>query len=81
MKIQEVILRAVAKKITWVQAAEILGLCERQMLCWKERYEEFVYHGLFDHCLGEPSPRRVPLTIVKRGRCSSARARYRRHAQ
>jgi hypothetical protein len=38
MKIQEVILRAVAKKITWVQAAEILGLCERQMRRWKERY-------------------------------------------
>jgi hypothetical protein len=31
MKIQEVILRAVAKKITWTQAGEILGLCERQM--------------------------------------------------
>jgi hypothetical protein len=26
MKIQEVILRAVAKKITWVQAAEIIGI-------------------------------------------------------
>ncbi len=30
MKIQEVILRAVAKKITWTQAGEIIGLCERQ---------------------------------------------------
>jgi hypothetical protein len=27
MKIQEVILRAVAKKITWAQAGEIIGLC------------------------------------------------------
>ena len=31
MKIQEVILRAVAKKITRAQAGEIIGLCARQM--------------------------------------------------
>jgi hypothetical protein len=30
MKIQEVILRAMAKKITWWQAAEILGFSDRQ---------------------------------------------------
>jgi hypothetical protein len=30
MKVQEVILRAVAKKITWAQAGEVIGLCERQ---------------------------------------------------
>ncbi len=29
MKVQEVILRAMAKKITWWQAAEILGLSDR----------------------------------------------------
>ena len=80
MKIQEVILRAVAKKISWVQAGEIIGLCERQMRRWKERYEEFGHDGLFNHRLGKRSPRRVPLTIVKRRRCSAARARYRRHA-
>ena len=31
MKIQEVILRAMAKKITWWQAAEIIGISDRQM--------------------------------------------------
>jgi len=65
MKIQEVILRAVAKKITWAQAGEIIGLCERQMRRWKERYEEFGYDGLFDHRLGKPSPKRVPLATVE----------------
>jgi hypothetical protein len=65
MKIQEVILRAVAKKITWTQAGEIIGLCERQMRRWKERYEEFGYDGLFDHRLGKPSPKRVPLATVE----------------
>ena len=45
MKVQEVIMRAMAKKITWAQAGEIIGLCERQMRRWKERYEEFGYDG------------------------------------
>jgi transposase len=65
MKIQEVILRAVAKKITWRQAGEIIGLGERQMRRWKERYEEFGYDGLFDRRLGKPSPKRVPLATVE----------------
>ena len=39
MKVQ-VILRAMAKRTTWWQAAEILGISARQMRRWKERYEE-----------------------------------------
>ena len=31
MKVQEVILRALAKKITWWQAAEIIGISDRSM--------------------------------------------------
>ncbi len=31
MKVQEAILRALAKKITWWQAAEIIGISDRQM--------------------------------------------------
>jgi hypothetical protein len=31
MKVQEVILRAMARKITWWQAAEIIGISDRQM--------------------------------------------------
>ena len=31
MKVQEVIMRAMAKKITWAQAGEIIGLCDRRM--------------------------------------------------
>ncbi len=60
MKLQEVILRALAKKITWEQAAEIIGISDRQMRRWKRRYEEFGYDGLFDHRLGKPSPRYAP---------------------
>jgi transposase-like protein len=48
MKVQEVILRAVAKKITWWQAAEIIGISDRSMLRWRERYEQFGFDGLLD---------------------------------
>ena len=37
MKVQEVILQAMSKKITWWQAAEILGFGDRHMRCWRER--------------------------------------------
>jgi len=48
MKVQEVILWAMAKRITWWQAAEIIGISDRQMRRWQERYEEFGFRGLFD---------------------------------
>ena len=65
MKVQEVILRALAKKITWWQAAEIIGISDRQMRRWRERYEEFGYDGLFDRRRGKPSPKRVPVQRVE----------------
>ena len=66
MKVQEVILRAMAKKITWWQAAEIIGISDRQMRRWHERYEEFGFRGLFDRRRGKPSPKRVPLAVVEK---------------
>src|ERR1700739_4209032 len=65
MKVQEVILRALAKKITWWQAAEILGISDRQMRRWKERYEQEGYDGLRDRRCGKPSIRRVPVATVE----------------
>jgi len=65
MKIQEVILRAMARKISWFQAAEILGFSDRHLRRIRERYEEFGYDGLFDRRLGKPSPKRVPLATVE----------------
>src|SRR5262249_56885905 len=66
MKIQEVILRAMAKKITWWQAAEILGFSDRHLRRMRERYEQFGYESLFDRRRGQPSPRRVPLATVEK---------------
>ena len=65
MKVQEVILRAMAKKITWWQAAEIIGISDRSMRRWRERYEEHGYDGLIDRRGGRPSQKRVPLAQVE----------------
>ncbi len=64
MKLQDVMLRAMAKRITWYQAAEILGLSGRQMLRWQTRFKHEGYEGLFDR-RGTPSPKRVPLETVE----------------
>src|SRR3982074_2886695 len=65
MKLQDVMLRAMAKRITWYQAAEILGLSGRQMLRWQTRFKHEGYEGLFDRRRGTPSPKRVGLETVE----------------
>jgi transposase len=66
MKIQEVLLRAMARKITWWQAAEILGFSDRHLRRIRERYEEFGYESMFDKRRGQPSPKRVPMATVEK---------------
>src|SRR4029077_11151571 len=66
MKVQEVMLRAWAKKITWWQAAEILGISDRHLRRIRERYEQFGYFGLVDGRRGQPSPKRVPVARVEK---------------
>src|SRR5437868_12617825 len=66
MKVQDVMLQAMAKKISWWQAAEILGISDRHMRRMRERYEEFGYDGLFDRRRGRPSTKRVPLATVEK---------------
>src|SRR6202140_2210162 len=66
MKVQDVMLQAMAKKITWWQAAEILGISDRHMRRWRERYEQEGYNGLMDRRRGQPSRRRVPLAVVEK---------------
>lgn len=61
MKVQEVILRAISGQILWMEAAEVLGITDRQMRRWKRRYEEYGYDGLYDRRKKMPSPKRMPL--------------------
>lgn len=65
MKAQEVILRAMDGRLKWDQAAEILGISDRQMRRWKQRYEQGGYDGLFDRRRQQSSPKRVPLEVVR----------------
>jgi hypothetical protein len=64
MKVQELILRAMAKKLIGWHAAEIIAISDGQMRRWRERYEEFRYDGLFDRQRGQPSPQPVPLAMA-----------------
>jgi transposase len=65
MKLQDVLLKAMAKKITWWEAAEIIGVTDRTMRRWRERLEAEGYSGLLDRRKGKPSDRRVPLAKVE----------------
>ena len=65
MKLQDVLLKAMAKKITWWEAAEIIGVTDRTMRRWRERLDEHGYSGLGDRRKGKPSVRRVPLAIAE----------------
>jgi hypothetical protein len=59
MKLQDVLLKAMAKKITWWEAAEIIGVTDRTMRRWRERLEEGGYSGLADRRKGKPSEKRT----------------------
>lgn len=65
MKLQDVLLKAMAKKLSWVTAAEIIGVTPRTMRRWRERLEEHGYDGLADRRKGKPSFRRVALKTVE----------------
>jgi len=72
MKLQDVLLKAMAKKITWWEAAEIIGVTARTMRRWRERLEKEGYSGLVDRRKNRPSDRRVP-----RGRVEEVLRLYR----
>jgi transposase len=67
MKVQDVLLKAMAKKITWWAAAEIIELTDRTMRRWRERPEEGGCAGLADRRKGRPSPRAIPVATVEKG--------------
>jgi hypothetical protein len=66
MKLQDVLLKAMAKKITWWDAAEIIGVSDRTTRRWRERIEAVRYGGLADRWKGKPSGRRVALAVVEK---------------
>jgi len=65
MKIQDVLLKAMAKKITWWAAAEIIGVTDRTMRRWRERMAKDGYAGLADLRKGKPSSQRISLKTAE----------------
>lgn len=65
MTIQEVLLRAYAGKISWIEAAEILDYSPRHLRRIREKHQRFGFHGLMDKKQGKPSHRRVAIETVE----------------
>lgn len=65
MKVQEVLLRVTIGRLTWGQATEFLGLSDRRLRRWRERYEADGYDG----CSTAAGRRSVP-SACRGGRCS-----------
>jgi transposase len=65
MKLQDVLLKAMAKKISWMEAAEIAGVTDRTMRRIRERYQAFGYTGLFDQRRGKRSVHRIPMETAE----------------
>ncbi|MGH8648733.1 MAG: ISNCY family transposase, partial [Burkholderiales bacterium] len=66
MKIQEVVMRALSGAITWLQAADILGLDPRSVRRWRARYEAGGAVALYDRRCVRPSRRQAPALEVQR---------------
>ncbi len=71
----EVMVQAIAKKLTWIQAAEICGISARQMRRLKGRYERDGYDGLVDGRSGQPRRKRIALETIER-LCELRRTQY-----
>jgi transposase len=65
MKVQEILLRAISKQITFWQAAHILRYSPRHLRRVLERYRRYGFEGLYDRRTGRPSAKRVPLAVVE----------------
>ena len=66
IKVQEVILKAMAGSLKWWEAAEIIGVSDRTMRRWRERYQEGGYDGLYGRRKGQPSPKRIPFQVAEK---------------
>jgi hypothetical protein len=66
MQVHEVITRALAGQLSWIQAAEIRGRSPRSIRCLRWLLQHHGYDGLFDRRRQTPSPKRAPVAEVQR---------------
>lgn len=65
MKVEEVILRALSKQITFWQAARILRMSPRHLRRVMQRYRHGGFDGLLDRRRGRPSAKRMPWAVAE----------------
>jgi Helix-turn-helix domain len=58
MKVRDVILQALAGKLTWIQAAEILGRSARSIRRLRLKFERYGFDELYDCMTGDAGRRR-----------------------
>jgi hypothetical protein len=66
MQVHEVITRALAGQLSWIQAADILGRSPRSIRRLRWLLQHHGYDGLFDRRRQTPSPKRAPVAEVQR---------------
>lgn len=76
MTVRDVILQALAGKLTWIQAGDILGRSARSMRRLRLKFERYGVDDLYDRRRRTPSPKRAPVAEVQR-----LLALYREHYQ
>jgi len=72
---KEVIVRALDSRLSWIAAADILGITPRHMRRLKEAYERHGYGGLVDQRGRRPRRRRIPVQTIA-ALCRLRRERY-----
>jgi len=65
-KFRDVLSRWERRDLSVMEAAELLGMSERQFRRYRSRYEEEGEAGLLDRRLGKPSARRIPAGEIGR---------------
>jgi transposase len=66
MKMREIVLRAIAKKITWDQAADVLGISNSSMDRLRRLYERRGYDGFWVRARRQKRFPPVPLATVEK---------------
>src|SRR5262249_7366308 len=72
---KEVVVRAIAKELPWIQAAEICGITPRHMRRLKEYYQRHGYRCLVDGRGGKTRRKRVPVVTIEK-LCELRRQKY-----
>ena len=68
MRFEELLERWERGSLSHAEAASALGVSERTLRRWRQRYEEEGADGLVDRRVGQPSPRRAPEDELERMR-------------